>query len=531
MNTKHSNITNAITPTGKFVVEHWRRGEMINLYHIANGVTDQGKNAALGVNFHNDTQPLRWWMSLIDSVGYVELSDLDTYLGINTYVDGLTLPYWKYYWSYRKTITIDNTNVGADDLVNFPLCVRINSDTDLSSATATGSDIRFVAADGLTFLDHECEYWSGGNGTAVTAIFWVRIPTISHTDPTVIYVYYGNANAPDGSNVTDTWDSNYKGVWHLSDIATGYAGDFKDSTINSNNSLAIIKQQPTRIISEIGYGQYFHDYQNIVIPNNASLTVENLTLSVWVNPQSVDTGANIVGYDNGYVLEVSRVTGNKIGLYLYINVGWRYFDFQYPISLDAWTYIVVTYDGSTGDAVMYANGVYYNTINYAGPYPLSHSTGTGNAIGGYLYSLFYTGAIDEVRVSAAVATSDQINFEWRNTTSATNELTWSAQESLVALPGNNWMEFVDYTDFGNTNTRPLWDNDAVSGQAISNTIKTLFDATAAGVIKGIFLVGGGNSQIKGDDTAATLWATALFLLDDVILEASDQLRVIYTVNV
>jgi hypothetical protein len=525
-----SNAENSIRPRGEFFVEHVRRGEIINSYLIHNGVTNGGKDGQLNTNFHDDTQYSQWFSGLIDSVGYSSLSNLDTYQGINLYSSSFSgLPTWRWYWKYRKRITIDNTNVGAADLTNFPLCIRINADADMQAATATGYDIRFSAVDGVTLLNYEREYWSGGNGSAVTAIFWIQIPTISHTAPTDFYIYYGNLNAPDGSVSSSAWSTDYKGVWHFDETGTGTAGDYLDSTINANNSTNTTAQ-PLRTTGEISYCQDYDGNKTVLVADDTSLTIADCTIQAWINP-TYTTGSNIIGFDNGYVLEVGRATASKVGGYAYLNAGWRTFDFQYPISLSAWASLVMTYNSATGDAMLYVNGQWYSTINYAGNYPITHSGTAVNGIGGHTSILLFTGLIDEVRISSAVKTAGWINFEYINLTSATQELTWYPQAELTALQGNNWIEFTGYTDAASnsTYTRPIWNKNAASGQAITNTIKSIYTITSNCTISGLFLVGGPASQTKGDKSANNLlWATAIFN-DDVVLEETDQLLVTYLI--
>jgi hypothetical protein len=103
--------------------------------------------------------------------------------------------------------------------------------------------------------------------------------------------------------------------------------------------------------------------------------------------------------------------------------------------------------------------------------------------------------------------------------------------------GNGWDEFASYTDANNASsatTRPEWPPNTPSGQSITNTTtKAIFDITASGTVKGIFIAGGTNSQTKSDHTAGTgntLWSTALFSGGDVAVANGDQLKVTYTVN-
>jgi len=101
--------------------------------------------------------------------------------------------------------------------------------------------------------------------------------------------------------------------------------------------------------------------------------------------------------------------------------------------------------------------------------------------------------------------------------------------------GNGWDEFADYTDPGNgdsATTRPVWAPDAAASQTITNGTVVVFDITATGTIKGLFLAGGGTApENKGDHAAgSTLWATALFDSGDVDVQNGDQLKATYTVT-
>jgi hypothetical protein len=101
--------------------------------------------------------------------------------------------------------------------------------------------------------------------------------------------------------------------------------------------------------------------------------------------------------------------------------------------------------------------------------------------------------------------------------------------------GNGWDEFKNYTDAGNgdsSTTRPRWQEDAASGQSITNSNVAVFDITGSGTVKGLFLVGGiANANLKGNhDAGGTMWATALFGSGDVAVQAGDQLKVSYTVS-
>lgn len=100
---------------------------------------------------------------------------------------------------------------------------------------------------------------------------------------------------------------------------------------------------------------------------------------------------------------------------------------------------------------------------------------------------------------------------------------------------NGWGEFASYTDPGNSDsavTRPQWTEGAASSQSITNGTVVSFDITGSGTVKGLFLVGGTNSQTKSDSTASGnfLWCATTFTGGDRTVASSDVLSVTYTVN-
>jgi len=135
-------------------------------------------------------------------------------------------------WDYRQQIVIDTNMIGSSGgLTNFPMLVtEANVDTGLwAHAQAGGTDILFTAENALTRLSHEIELYDAGSSQLCV---WVRIPELSATTGTVLYMYYGNENAADQQDGTNVW-ARFVGVWHLSETngttaydssASGYHG-------------------------------------------------------------------------------------------------------------------------------------------------------------------------------------------------------------------------------------------------------------------------------------------------------------------
>jgi hypothetical protein len=98
-------------------------------------------------------------------------------------------------WSRRAPVTIDNPGSG---LTNYQVKVQVayNSDMQLNF-----DDIRFTASNGTTLLS----YWRESYTAAVSAIFWVKVPSVPAGSSTV-YMYYGNAVANSTSDGASTFE-------------------------------------------------------------------------------------------------------------------------------------------------------------------------------------------------------------------------------------------------------------------------------------------------------------------------------------
>jgi RHS repeat-associated protein len=126
-------------------------------------------------------------------------------------------------YGYQRVIVIDHTKVANTDQINYPFLFNSN-DPDLATvdngghvANPNGYDILFSTdPNGQTKLDFEVEQYNPATGQLVA---WMRIPTLSHSSDTVVYVFYGNpAITISQANPAGVWDSNYQAVYHLGNL-------------------------------------------------------------------------------------------------------------------------------------------------------------------------------------------------------------------------------------------------------------------------------------------------------------------------
>ena len=310
---------------------------------------------------------------------------------------------WLHPYQHRKRITLRETQI--DDtggaLTNFPVLISLD-DPDLANATAT-TDMAFTTADAVTLLDSEIESYSAGKLVA-----WVRIPDLSATQDTPIFVYYGNP-APVPTNPASVWAGEFLGVWHLSqDPGPAGTGDLKDSTSPANNGTATTNMDPQDLVpAQVGNGLRF-DGASDFIDFPAAIDVGNdFTIALWANLDATSTagvktvfansaqGANTDGYrmfvnTSGQTnRRVVFETGNG-------SSGSSCASPDNAVVAGDWAYLVAVVDRNNGSGKIFVNGV--DVTNTAGV-RTDFATNSNFEIARMEGSLLFFGVIDEVSVA------------------------------------------------------------------------------------------------------------------------------------
>jgi biopolymer transport protein ExbB len=274
---------------------------------------------------------------------------------------------WLHPWGHRKPITILASKIEAPGdlgaLADFPVLIAL---TDLELAAATQlPDMAFTTSDATTLLDYEIESYDPALGK-LTA--WVRIPSLSETDDTEIYLYYGNpAGLPsDGDAV---WTGGYQAVWHLSqDPGPGGAGEIRDATAGNHDGTASGGMDPADSTdAQIGKGLRFDGTADFI--NLATLDVGNaFTISVWLNLDADSTAVIKTLVAN------SQSNFNRDGWRFFVNTSGtadRKVLFETgdgtngssletaidAVSAGSWTQVVAVIDRGNGSGKIFVNGV------------------------------------------------------------------------------------------------------------------------------------------------------------------------------
>ena len=301
-----------------------------------------------------------------------------------------------------------NHNLVPSTQSNFTVLVSV-TDATLKTvsngghvANSNGYDIGFYTdSSGTTKLKWEIESYNSSTGQLIA---WVKIPILSSTSDTSFYLFYGDPSiSTDQSDPVNTWDSNFKAVYHLGNGTTLTA---TDSTGGNDGTLV---NSPTATSGKIDGAAHFvsTSSQTIALANSDEFPITTAwTMEAWAKPS---TDANYI------VLVWGTTSNNGPTLATMGNNTWRV-GFWGGAACDgtgvdtsAFHHIVGTFDGSS--LRLYKDGSLLAGPTAASPTTAPYSLGTiGSAFGG----TYWNGDIDEVRVSSTARSADWIAAEYNN---------------------------------------------------------------------------------------------------------------------
>src|SRR6185436_5508529 len=132
-------------------------------------------------------------------------------------------------FAYYKTATLDHTQAGVGNSTNWPLTINV-TDADFKTVgnggfvqNANGYDIRPYSDSALTTpLTFELVNFNAATGALE---MHVKIPTLSVSVDTVIYIAFGDSGISTDGSSSSTWDSNFKMIQHLPNGSSLSAND------------------------------------------------------------------------------------------------------------------------------------------------------------------------------------------------------------------------------------------------------------------------------------------------------------------
>lgn len=311
---------------------------------------------------------------------------------------------------YYRSLTLDQP---ASDLTNFPVLFSgtysylktIGNGGKVNNGS--GYDITFYSDAALTtLLKFERVFWDATTGTVE---FWVKVPTLASASATVIYLAYGNpAISTDQQDAVNTWDANFKAVYHLPDGTTLSANDSKGVNNGTVNSVIAA----TGKIDGAGNGNGGNN--NITIGTDASLNItSDITMSAWIKTNTSGTecliGAAQASFPYpGYQLDIGVITAGKMAYYSGFAIAWV--ESNSTFNDNAWHHVAVVY--SSNVATFYKDGSADGTPVAGAPSSYSGSRSIFNSSDNSSFP--WQQLADEVHIAATSRSATWIATEYSN---------------------------------------------------------------------------------------------------------------------
>ncbi|MHA2274347.1 MAG: DUF2341 domain-containing protein, partial [Candidatus Kariarchaeaceae archaeon] len=384
-------------------------------------------------------------------------------------------------FDYRKQITIDHNQVaGSSELLDLPLYFDFYDSDVRTKAQANGNEIYFADNNG-TKLSHEFLEYSD-NGSHIHVRAWVRVNRIQPSTNTIIYMFYGNNEIESQEADYGAGQGAYRAIYHLDETASngGTTTIHKDSASgydgnqNGNNNVTGI----------IGEAQYFDgSTDQIVINSTTGLDINgDLSISGWFkldsnfNEQNSNSLVLLTKFlnpldDNFHITlkgtDYSAITANNGSLLVKLERAGptaHFYTSRTSWTAGTWYHFIVNIDSATpSNSKIYINGV-DDTGGYQEQTPgsaqnlgFSADIGFGGGtidqfdINGTSVGVdhFFTGLLDEFRISSKQRTADWILNEYNSILNPNVMFTISREEQNfpylqnfgVYDPGNGFPQY------------------------------------------------------------------------------------------
>lgn len=325
-------------------------------------------------------------------------------------------------WLKARQVNVTHADISAD-LTNYPVYINLTAVNIGTDAQADCDDFVFVDYYNVTVLNHEIETCDSTNDWAE---FWVNVPTVFTANDTAIFLYYNNAAASNQQHTQETWNSNFKFVFHLNNT-------FIDSTTSpttcTNSGTAAVTDD---YIGDSRSWDAIDDYNDC--PSDSK--IDDIfdgggTISYWINPNTAGesslghvVGKRTTAATNGWNSMTLTPSGSNMNI-RYQNIpttGGQWVDTNKDIAASKWQLVTITYndDSNANDPIIYVNGSSVGLTESVVPSTAYVSDAAdnmcigqlGNGAGVCTTTATFDGKIDEVRLNNIILSADWIKADW-----------------------------------------------------------------------------------------------------------------------
>jgi len=328
--------------------------------------------------------------------------------------------------------TTDSVN-----LSNFPVLINLASDADLAAdAQDDGDDVAFTD-NSENQLDHEIENFNGTTGELQA---WVEVATLSASSDTVVFMYYGNGACGSQQNTTGTWDSNFRGVWHLDEGGTGTR---YDSTSLGHNATATNYDGDEDVSGKISNADDFDGSDDILVgPSSNSITGDNLqtaTMSIWVKHSNTGNAGYMTALKRSaadstlFSLDAGESNAGDLGFLTrnYADTTHPWLNYNGGYNDGQWHHLVAVINNL--DRTLYVDGSKRNA-DTEGMQSVTGNTATFTIGGFAVNNILFDGTVDEVQISNIARGFDWIKTGYNNQNSPSSFYTLEDEETKPDTP-------------------------------------------------------------------------------------------------
>jgi biopolymer transport protein ExbB len=352
-----------------------------------------------------------------------------------TLIPSLSWAWWNKDWGSRKQITADGSVTGADiqeTLADFPLLIRLHTGnfgffTELGE---NGKDLRFMADD-KTPLKHHVEKIDAINELG---LIWVKVPKYRGAISTdSFWMYYGNKNAPDGSDSKGIYDVSQALTFHFAEGETLH----QDATAYGNNA-----SESSAVIDPagwIGAAAKFNGNAHIDVKASPAMAITPETgwsFSAWVRVDAAQPAGTLMLAQDGPNMISLEVNGLGI-VGRYIGPGSTGAAQTPAATLQAakWQHLALV--ASKDKLELFLDGQSVGTVPIALA-PMNPSL----FIGGSDTKPGLVGMLDEVQVAKIARTPDWIKLSYRSQSPDFTVFNFGEDESSGSAEGPNYFIII-----------------------------------------------------------------------------------------
>jgi hypothetical protein len=409
----------------------------------------------------------------------------------------------------------------SETLTNFPALIVLN--TNISNfaynqfISSNGCDLRFSDSGHAIELNYEIEQWNTNGNSYV----WVQIPSL--TSNTQIWAYWGNTNTSVISSPAvyttngSTWDSNFAGVWHMSEASA--SANAMDSTSNHNDG-ALSGGNAISFNGTVDGARGGMAASQVFSNGNVNLSNTAFTLSAWCYPTN----------SSSFGGTVDMFGGGDLGCGFGWGAGNCYAQFSeaagdncttalgYVIDLNTWHYYAYRMSASSVKSI-YRDGVILTLQTPSANAGFYLSKGLVIGAGGHLAS--WQGALDEVRAETTARSSNWIWACYMNM--ASNSVFNSYSGTIYTdSDGNGLPDWWELKYFGAIGQDPNSDPDGSGFPLIYDYIYGINPTNAAAKPSGTRFVSTTGLNIF----PYTNWATAATSINAALAAATNDYEIV-----